>query len=211
MKVQGVILTGIGDRVRINAEKNGGEFEPESFAVWCAMANPGAVMVDIGAYTGFYAIAAAQRGATVTAYEPNPVVHRRLKDNVAANNVRVTCVRKAVSDKVERRHFYTSHDMTSAGRFNRREDMHNRIDVDCEPLASEAKVTAIKIDVEGAELAVLIGADAIIQRDHPLVIAEALNEKAGDILIDHMAERGYSWRKADRKNIIFTAAISNDR
>jgi FkbM family methyltransferase len=160
-------------------------------------------MVDIGAYTGFYAIAAAQRGATVTAYEPNPVVHRRLKENVAANNVRVTCVRKAVSDKVERRHFYTSHDMTSAGRFYERVGA-DRIDVDCEPLASDAKVTAIKIDVEGAELAVLIGADAVIQRDHPLVIAEALTDASRRLLVNHMALRGYDWKEADRRNLVFT-------
>lgn len=51
------------------------------------------------------------------------------------------------------------------------------------------KIAAIKIDVEGHERAVLDGAKAIIERDHPLLVAEG--GSAGPI-VEFMTQAGYT-------------------
>ena len=45
----------------------------------------GDVVIDIGANHGFFACYAAQKGARVLAFEPNPLVFPRLEKNIAAN------------------------------------------------------------------------------------------------------------------------------
>lgn len=201
MRVYGVELIEHEDRVVFNYRRDG-EFEPVSMAAWKAAIVKGDVAIDVGSYSGLYAIAAAKLGASAIAYEPNPNMFRRLRDNVASNNVSVDCRRKAVSDKTETRDFYTRHNMTSAGRFTFRKDSQ-QIQVECEPLSELRKVCAIKIDVEGAEIFVLRGALDIIKRDRPLVIAEALKDKERDELTAFMGELGYSYTRADKHNLIF--------
>lgn len=202
MNVCGVELHDTGDRVVFNYRRDG-EFEPVSIAAWRAALRPGDVAIDVGSYSGLYAIMAAQAGCIAVAYEPNPTMFRRLRFNVDANGVTVDCSRYAISDKMERRAFYTKHDMTSAGRFQERAGAE-RIEVDCRPLRESRKVCAIKVDVEGAEAAVLRGAEEVILRDRPVVICEALNLPQFDALTTWMGAMGYAYRKADKHNVIFT-------
>jgi FkbM family methyltransferase len=205
MKVHGVIMDPAGCRVCVHVEKDG-NFEPESVAAWRAALRPGEVALDIGAYTGLYALVAAKAGARAVAFEPNPVVFYRLRANITRNRLNVAAYTQAVSDKAERRNFYTRHDMTSAGRFKPRPGA-DCAQVDCVTVDSLAacrqRVAAVKIDVEGAELAVLRGAAGVLRRDHPLVIAEALTEARRDSLVSFMTGHGYQWRPADGRNLIF--------
>lgn len=201
MIVHGVRLQSDGDRVVANWLRDG-TFEPESVALWLAAVRDGGVALDVGAYTGLYTLLAAKAGARAVAYEPNAVVFARLLRNVQANDVTADCRNVAVSDKRERRALWTRADMTSAGRFRKREgDTAQR--VDCVTLEHPRRVVAIKIDVEGAELAVLRGADALLARDRPVVIAEALTDASRRALVLHMSGRGYSWSTADRRNLVF--------
>lgn len=201
MRVHGVDLIPEGDRVVVNWLRDG-TFEPESVALWLAAVRDGGVALDVGAYTGLYALLAACSGAQAVAYEPNPYVFGRLIANVERNGAAVECRNVAVSDKVERRPLYMRAEMTSAGRFRRREG-DREVMVDCVTLELPRRVAAVKIDVEGAELAVLRGAEALLARDRPLVIAEALTEAARRALVLHMTGRGYSWFVADRRNLVF--------
>lgn len=202
MKVYGVDLADNGDRVVFNYRRDG-NFEPESVKAWIAALKPGEVAIDIGAYSGLYAIIAAKVGCLSVAYEPNPTMFARLRDNVVRNCVSVDCSRYAISDKTERRAFYTTHDMTSAGRFRERKGS-DRIEVDCIRLTEKRQVCAIKIDVEGAEMAVLRGAEEVIKRCRPVVITEALTDMERELQTDWFLARGYSVRQADRRNLVFT-------
>ena len=206
MKVHGVTLDPAGCRVCVHAAADG-TFEPESVAHWLAAVKPGTVAIDVGAYTGLYALVAAKAGAKSVAFEPNPVVFSHLRNNIVGNRLTVAAYRVAASDKVERRAFYTRHDMTSAGRFKERADA-DVVQVDCIPLDAAklppGRVSAIKIDVEGAELPVLRGADKLIRQHRPLVIAEALTDARRRQLVLHMTGLGYSWAEADGRNLVFT-------
>lgn len=65
------------------------EFEPASLAVWCHLARTATGILDIGAYTGIYALAAAVRrpDLTIHAFEPNPYSVARLRTNRFSNGL----------------------------------------------------------------------------------------------------------------------------
>src|SRR5699024_11725117 len=59
---------------------------PHARALWRMLASLGNVMVDVGAYTGFYSILGAVAGASnVYAFEPNPAAVKRLVHNLVIN------------------------------------------------------------------------------------------------------------------------------
>jgi len=79
-------------------------YEPGATAAVLGFLHPGGVFVDIGANTGYFTILAALRVGPrghVVAFEPNPVVARRLKDQVQENAVgdRVTVGGVAIADR----------------------------------------------------------------------------------------------------------------
>lgn len=201
MNVYGIDLIEEGDRVVVNYKKDGA-FEPDSVMFWNLAMRRGQVAIDVGSYSGLYALLAADQGAIAVAYEPNPLMVARLRCNALLNRLPVEVYPYAVSDKAERRPLWMRHGMTSAGRFKERAGAHS-VDVDCVVLREPRRVCAIKIDVEGAELAVLRGAVDLIKRDHPAVIAEALSERVAGQLQEFMAALGYNCRAADKHNLLF--------
>lgn len=201
MIVNGVDLIAAECRVCENFKRDG-FFEPYSHDVWVSECSPGKVAIDIGAYTGVYAIAAAKAGAIAVAYEPNPVVYARLKENVQRNGVTVECHKAAVSDVSGTVPFWFKFDMTSAGRLSEKAG-YRETTTKAVLLSEPRPVSVIKLDVEGAELLALRGAEPILRRDRPVVIAEALSVGKQDALAKFMASLGYSFTVADRRNLVF--------
>lgn len=211
MRLYGVELIESGDMVCLSA-RNNGHFEPESMTAWLdvAQSSDNPYMVDVGAYTGLYALAAARHGANVLALEPNPNSMRRMRANMAAN----PCPDGGVVDMpcaagdMDGSSPFTLHGrahMTSAASLSDQGEYMvpvTTIDALCQ---TASPVRAIKIDVEGYELSVLRGAHETLSRHHPLVIAEALTPDAADGLIAHMQQYGYTHAYADKRNLIFHA------
>jgi len=56
------------------------------------------------------------------------------------------------------------------------------------------KVTAIKVDVEGMEIDVLLGGEALIMRDKPVLFIECQDEESFDPIADWMAGHGYVYQ-----------------
>ena len=77
---------------------HGRGYEKQSLEAWASMVKPGAVALDIGAYTGLYSIIAAKKGAQAIAIEPMPANYWRLGVNVAANKAAVMALNVAASD-----------------------------------------------------------------------------------------------------------------
>lgn len=165
-----------GCRVAARAE-HGEPFEPESLALWAEIVTPGRAALDVGAYTGLYAIAAAKLGALAYAFEPLPEQGDRLQANAELNAVKLTLHRVAIADTsgAAEFRFNAQVPLTSGGSLvgkgmetatviTRRLD-----DLDLPPVA------AIKIDVERAEGKVLKGAARLLSRNRPEIIAEVLN------------------------------------
>lgn len=205
MIIHGVNLVDDRDMV-VAAMRRDGSFEPESMARWLAALKPGHVAIDVGAYTGLYAIAAALAGSAVMAYEPNPTVFARLQQNVMLNGVEVEYQQLAAGNEHGFRSMWIAHGhMTSAGRLDQRRG-GEEIQVRIGRVLSERPVSVMKLDVEGHELEVLRGAHAILERDRPVVIAEALTEGEADQLVVHMSQYGYMATHADERNLVFEVA-----
>ena len=146
--------------------------------------------MDVGASTGnFSLLPAVCPEATVHAFEPNPVAFRALKSNVAINDLgsQVHLYQTALSDysststlKVPIPALHAAVACLGNGNPRDRGFDWNEIEVDVERLDDYSlNPDFIKIDVEGAELMVLLGAEDTIKRCQPGILVEytSLNTK----------------------------------
>jgi FkbM family methyltransferase len=129
----------------------------------------GGDFVDVGAHVGMYAVAAAmclgERGR-VLACEPNPEARGQLVENVALNGcTNVVVSAAAISDRAGEALLHVprtadpSFSSLGAGRFAEAEPVRVRTTtLDAEVEAAALAPALVKIDVEGGELAVLVGA-----------------------------------------------------
>ena len=139
----------------------------------------GDIVVDLGANIGYYTLILAQlvgEFGHVYAFEPEPSNFELLSKNVKENNHNhVTLVQKAVSDKNSKINLYVSKRNLASHRIFDGEDKRESIEIDVITLDEyfknfEKPIKFIKIDVEGAEGATLLGASKIIKNSKNLVI-----------------------------------------
>lgn len=153
--------------------------DAETVQVFEAALRPSDSAIDVGCNRGM-CLPEFQRlspEGTHFAFEPLPHLHRRLANLFP----RVRCEQIALSDREGVLPYYFFKDRDGFSGLNRRkidarEDTIEELSVrtarmdDVVPL--EAPVRVIKIDVEGAELLVLQGAEAILRRWRPVVVFE---------------------------------------
>lgn len=141
------------------------------------------VLVDCGAYDGdtifSFLEKTAGRYATIYAFEPDPNNYLRLKNNIEARGIKgVEMFQKGVWDRSEILNF--SSPVSSSSHISQSGD--NQIEVDSiDNVVSEGKATIIKMDIEGAELIALKGAQAVITREKPK-LAICVYHKADDLI-----------------------------
>jgi FkbM family methyltransferase len=160
-------------------------YEPETVSLIQALLGPGKVFLDIGAHVGQYTLVASERvgeNGQVHSFEPDPNTFSWLAGNVRRNrlgNVRVN--QMALSDESGTKHFYFSmpQDIGSNSLSRPANDSGQSCDVVCttvdEYLAANHvdKVDLIKVDIEGAECPMLVGARRLLSRpDKPVIVAE---------------------------------------
>ena len=222
---QSVDLLEEGDRICIGLAA-GKAFEKESRAWWADMLeqerwDETSTVLDIGAYTGIYAIAAAKHGYYAIAIEPLPENMGRLDSNIFHNGVSkmVTKVAAAASDTDGRGElaYNSGVPFTSGGSLTSKKEGYTRIPVDLVTIDTligrmlvnkHIWITAMKLDVERGEAAALRGAVWTIKRCSPKIILEILD-------IDQLLEveavllpLGY-WRahQFDRRNFVYLPPI----
>jgi FkbM family methyltransferase len=192
-------------------------YEPGATARVLAL-EPGQVFVDIGANSGYFTILAGARvGADghVFAFEPNPVVHRRLSRHVDMNRmndrVRVFDVAIADRDADDVNLFISCRTDNSglsslipsvaalaSGGLNRDVKVHvstSRFD-SWMRTALLPRIDLIKIDVEGAELSVLHGMRRTLERLRPQAIVCETPEDGP--AVEFIRSFGYRVRVLDR-------------
>src|SRR5215831_12119703 len=84
-------------------------YEPETAPFFFKLATQAAVTFDVGAYVGYYTLIAAHANpdGRVHAFEPMPVIHERLLNNIRLNELtNVECVPSAVGDADGKTQFY---------------------------------------------------------------------------------------------------------
>jgi FkbM family methyltransferase len=139
------------------------------------------VFVDCGAYTGDTIasfIRQCPRFERIIAFEPDPSNYAELEKYVGTLEVRdrIAVHPRAVAARCEVLRFSDRGDMTSRIATEGTEVMATSLDA----ALSEVCPTFIKLDVEGAEVAVLDGARETLRRTRP-VLAIALEHNSHDL------------------------------
>lgn len=186
---------------------NFGAYERDYMDACLALIDPGAVVWDVGANIGWYALTLARRrpGLRILSFEPIPGTFQALSENVRLNGeAGVRCLDFGLSDReaVQTFFFYPEGSANaSAADLSGREGVRQlscrvrRLD----DFAREEGLRAdfIKCDIEGAELFALRGGRDTISRDHPVIFAEMLRKWSArfdyhpDDIIALLAELGY--------------------
>ena len=138
----------------------------------------GMTVMDVGANWGLYSLLISRAvgpSGKVYAFEPVPEIFARLKEHIALSNAtNVIPVPIALSD--EKGTAKMSVKGGGSSLFRRVSDEFVEVQVerldDFVELEKIERVDAIKIDVEGAELKVIRGADKTIRRDKPILMVE---------------------------------------
>jgi FkbM family methyltransferase len=170
-----------------------GAWEPDTSRGLLKQVPAGGVFVDVGAHVGYYSLKAAPlvgpRGR-VLAIEPNPETVRRLRANLRESKASVVLVEPvACSDSEDVLTLYAApHSNTSASSLSQANVAlqgpvaatfrvrTRRLD-DIVRESGVTRVDVIKIDVEGAELMVLKGAADTLDRYHPVVEVEVIEDQ----------------------------------
>ncbi|MCW1842241.1 FkbM family methyltransferase [Prosthecomicrobium hirschii] len=186
---------------RVLTLSGAGGFEPYALALWAALARESTLALDIGAFTGVFALTAAKANPAirVAAFEPNPLAFARLLTNIKANNEvgRIMPVRAGASDKrehLELRHPFGIYTLASGESFDpeRISSPHFQslselvtIDAflgssDCDhlrPIAItfDSDRVVVKIDVEGFEPRTVRGMRELLARGRTTLIFESLD------------------------------------
>jgi len=144
----------------------------------------GEIVVDIGANIGYYTLIFAKLVGTsgkVFAIEPEPHNFQLLQKNLKANSYQnVTIEKKVISDKNGKMKFYISEsNVGEHSIFPLTRDHKSFIDVETETLDDyfhkkgiDKKISFVKIDVEGAEVAVLRGMSCILANENLKILIE---------------------------------------
>lgn len=204
-----------------------GLWEPTSWEAVQEHLAPGNTFVDVGAHIGYYSLKAAPLvgpNGHVIAIEPNPNTLPRLRDNLQASGASVVRVEPFACADVDAMLdlFASSHSNTgetSLSQANASQDGAPTATyrVRARPLddilreAGVSHVNAVKIDVEGAEMMVLKGAQKTLDRDHPMLLVEvvdkqlqAMGSSAAEVQ-QFLSAHGYRARRSFGFNTEFVA------
>lgn len=157
---------------------------------------PEGTALDVGAWYGPWTRHLSRRVDSVVAFEANPIVAAVLRKTAPANAV-VHPV--AVSDRDDEMvELAVSGGRGQEGRSSLEPNLGEGFDHVMVPVRrldsfEFARVRLIKIDVEGHELAVLRGAEALLERDHPVLVVE-LDSRNGEVgpPFGLLGEKGYA-------------------
>jgi FkbM family methyltransferase len=162
-----------------------GYYEPETVALFERFLRPGMVVLDVGGHIGQYTLVASQLvgpAGQVHSFEPDPETFAWLRRNTELNalsNVSVNQI--ALSDSAGTQTFYfaTTHDIGANSLAEPLNFSGRKAEVQCLPLddylreRGVSRVHLVKMDVEGAEMAVLAGGERLFSNpERPMLIME---------------------------------------
>jgi FkbM family methyltransferase len=173
-----------------------GTYEPVQSAAFVRLVRPGDVVFDIGAHVGFYSVLSSRLAGPagrVVAFEPLPGNLRFLRRHLALNAcANVMVLEVCVGERSGTARFDDSHG-TGVGHLS----SGGALDVQVRALdeliaAGELPVPdLIKMDVEGAEVRVLQGAEQVLRASRPTLIVSTHGEELDRTCRDRLAGFGY--------------------
>jgi FkbM family methyltransferase len=183
---QGLALTGGIEHRGYLASLRRGEREPGALKVFRRLVARDAVVIDVGAYLGVYALLGARlagAGGRVVALEVDPRTVPFLRRNVVENGLTTTVriVEAAAADQRGVARFFLNEGDASGSSLFVRHGQGQAQDVSVvrldDVLADLPRADVMKIDVEGAEPLVLRGADDVLARSPNVAIICEVNPR----------------------------------
>jgi FkbM family methyltransferase len=151
-----------------------GTYELEKQKLFIKMVKEGDVVFDIGAHVGFYTLLSAElvgKDGKVFSFEPLMANYEYLKKHIEINNYKnITPFNVAVSDR-EGFAFFARGENTSTGHLTNEGEIKVRT-IAIDDWINNKKLpipNVLKIDVEGAEFDVLIGAANFLKNNKPVI------------------------------------------
>ena len=155
-------------------------------------ANPGDIIVDVGANRGQFARLALKSSplVSVIAFEPHPKACQNFDNNMRGLEDRCTLIRKGASHTNGEAYIYDYSNNPGSEHATMTKDVIEKLNgsgcsektqinlttLDLELQRIKEKIRLIKIDTEGHELSVIRGAQATINRHRPSAIIIEFNE-----------------------------------
>jgi FkbM family methyltransferase len=184
-----------------------GSYEDREIAALCVLVKPGSVVFDVGANIGLSALELARAAGPqgqVIACEPHPDTATRLRGNLADNGVTTVAVMEtAVGAQPGRITFHESAQPTLSSATVVPPDLVRSFEVPVTTVdalwreAGNPMVSALKIDVEGGELAVLQGAAKLLAEQRPAILLEAWGAEQRDPIDRLLTKAGYERTQPD--------------
>jgi FkbM family methyltransferase len=172
-----------------------GRYEPEQTAIFQQWLRPGDVVLDVGAHAGYYTLLSAALAGPmgrVWAFEPDPANAHFLREHVRLNGLsQVVVEQSAVSDRTGTARFAAGSG-SGTGHLAEQGPLEVallRLDDYCE--RHGIVPNAVKIDVEGAEAAVLAGSMATIRRQQPVIFLSTHGAEVHQQCMAALSAAGY--------------------
>ncbi|MGE3911948.1 MAG: FkbM family methyltransferase [Chloroflexota bacterium] len=198
-----------------------GTFEPHVSEAMRAHVRPGSVAYDIGANIGYHTLVLADlvgEGGTVIAFEPAPQERLALEHNLRLNDQpRVQVEASALAEQPGQMPFATF-GYSGIGRLARATEPADATILTVPTTTLDAFVYEdgnpppdfLKIDVEGAELRVLLGGMRLLAAQRPVIVCEVRAGSTLEQLSTLLAAQRYAARVLHRSgglaDVLFTPA-----
>jgi FkbM family methyltransferase len=153
---------------------SGGQWEEAETRLFSSFVKKGMTVVDVGANVGYYTLLAARlvgENGKVFAFEPSPDNFALLKRNVEENGYKnVVLVPKAVSDKTATARLLIDRASSGGHSLSAFRDSVDFVEVETVSLdeyfaGRSERIDVLKIDAEGAEMAILNGMHWLLERN----------------------------------------------
>ncbi|MGQ0713205.1 MAG: FkbM family methyltransferase [Gemmatimonadaceae bacterium] len=144
---------------------------------WLAIARNAQCVIDAGANVGVWSALTARvlsAGGVVHAFEPAPVAYRYLADTarVAYGPGRIKAVHAAIGDREGIAYLKLDNETAPTNRLSDSGVTVPMTTIDAYCRANGIAPSAIKVDVEGAEVALLRGAAETLRRHRPVLVLD---------------------------------------
>ena len=189
-----------------------GVHERKNIEFLSMMVQKGYVFYDIGANVGYYSIVSSMmvgNDGKVFAFEPNPRNLHLLKKHLSLNNCQnVGVISACVGDKMGLVHFDLSDDPSTSHVDSKGKLRVRMVQIDT-LVANDVMPPPdfMKIDVEGAEMLVLKGAQCTLNTFHPRILLSTHNAKVHKQCLEFLKVRGYKIFPCNNNDLVSASDI----